>query len=195
MRFAVTLMSHYNWKSLKMISVELKRLTHLLNDMQDQNRHAPEIAIDFDVVLLICDLVTLVRYQIPKTISLEVDASQSYLVHLPEQTLRQAILNLLLNAAEAIDSSASGYICIKIYQSATGLTIQVVDNGAGFPENILDYGIPPLRTSRQRGTGLGLAMTQRLVNKMGGSIELSNQSPHGACVTMLLPDECIVETQ
>ena len=92
-----------------MISVELKRLTHLLNDMFDQNCHTPEIATDFDLVLLICDLVSLVRYQIADTISLEVQAAQSYNVHLPETIFRQALLNLLLNAAEALEGCRSGH--------------------------------------------------------------------------------------
>lgn len=177
-----------------MSSVELKHLAHLLNDIQNQKGHSPEPAIDFDVVLLVCDLVTLIRAQIPESTILEVKTLHSYIVHLPENLLRQALLNLLLNAADALNQHANGHICIKIYPSAAGLTIQFLDNGPGFSQYLLDYGIPPLRSSRQRGTGEGLAMTQRFVNRMGGCLKLSNQSPQGACVTMLLPNECLVET-
>ena len=58
---------------------------------------------------------------------------------------------------------------------------------------MLSYGIRPFRTSRPRGTGLGLAMVQRFVKDCGGSIKLSNQQPRGACVTVLLPKECLVK--
>lgn len=175
-----------------MISVELKHLAHLLNDVQDQSHESPEIAIDFDVVLLICDLVTLIRRHIAKTICLEVKASQPFMVHLPENTLRQVILNLLLNAAEAIDNKASGHIYIRIYQSALGLAIQVLDDGAGFSQEMLDYGLHPFRTNCQRNTGSGFTMAQKVLKNIGGSIKLSNQIPHGACVTLLLPRDCNV---
>ncbi|MEY4767445.1 MAG: hypothetical protein RL637_84, partial [Pseudomonadota bacterium] len=71
-----------------------------------------------------------------------------------------------------------------------GVSIQVIDNGNGFPQELLDYGIRPFRTSHQRGTGLGLAMVQRFVKNIGGQIQLSNQIPQGACVTILLPKAC-----
>lgn len=174
-----------------MISVELKRLAHLLNDIQDQS---PEMAVDFDVVLLICDLVTLTRYQTPDTINLEVQASQPFVVHLPEATLRQALLNVLLNATEAVANKAFGQVCIKVYKSRPGLTIQVIDNGTGFSQDQLDNGIRPLRTGHpcDDTDGLGLAMAQRFIQQyMGGRIKLSNQIPHGACVTIWLPAECM----
>jgi nitrogen fixation/metabolism regulation signal transduction histidine kinase len=111
-------------------------------------------------------------------------------VHLPESGIRQALLNLLLNAADALDNR-SGLIRIKARSEAQGLRIDVFDNGPGFSQNLLNYGIRPFRTSRQGGTGLGLAMVQRFVKDVGGTIKLSNQHPHGACVTVLLPKQCL----
>jgi nitrogen fixation/metabolism regulation signal transduction histidine kinase len=72
------------------------------------------------------------------------------------------------------------------------LGIDVLDNGPGFSQDMLDYGIRPFRTSRQRGTGLGLAMVQRFVKNVDGTVKLSNQQPHGACVTVLLPEVVLV---
>lgn len=175
-----------------MISTELKHLARLLNDLQDQSIGSSEIAADFDVVLLACDLVTLIRSQIAKTIRLEVQASQSFWVHLPENILRQAILNLLLNAAEALKGRSFGQICIRIYKAGSGLTIQVLDNGNGFPQNMLDHGIAPLPVDDLFEIGNGLAMTQQWLKNIGAGIKLSNQLPHGACVSITLPDECLL---
>jgi signal transduction histidine kinase len=168
-----------------MMNVELKRLAHLLNDMQQQSGHSPEIATDFDVVLLICDLLTLTRYQIDKSISLEVEAAQPFIAHLPESTLRQALLNLVLNAAQALEHSPAGHICIKVFQSGPNLTIQVLDDGTGFSQTMLSG----TRPSRPCTTGQGLAMTQQFINTMNGSVKLSNRVPHGGCVTILLPQQ------
>ena len=180
---------HY-CERMELISSELKRLARLLNDMLDQSRHSPEVATDFNVSTLIRDLLALTRYQIAESIQLEKDAPDSLPVHLPESGIRQALLNLILNAAEALDGGP-GLIRIRVRANKQGLQIDILDNGPGFSQDMLDYGIRPFRTSHQRGTGLGLAMVQRFIKDAGGTIRLGNQQPHGACVTLLLPKECI----
>ncbi len=176
---------------LDLINAELKRMARLLNDMLDQSRHSPEVATAFDVRTLIRDLVALTRYQIAESIQLEIEAPCALPVHLPESGIRQALLNLILNAADALEGNP-GTIRIKARTSKQGLRIDVQDDGIGFPKDMLEHGIRPFRTSRQRGTGLGLAMVQRFVKDVGGTISLTNQPTHGACVSLLLPYDCIV---
>jgi signal transduction histidine kinase len=177
---------------MDLISDELKRLARLLNEMLNQSRHTPEIVTHFDLVNLIGDLLTLTRYQVLETIALSCEAPEHLMVYLPQSGVRQALLNLILNAADALDNEP-GSICIKVRGSTEDLRIDVCDNGHGFSQDMLSYGIRPFRTSRPRGTGLGLAMVQRFVKDCGGSIKLSNQQPRGACVTVLLPKECLVK--
>ncbi|NOT86524.1 MAG: two-component sensor histidine kinase [Methylococcaceae bacterium] len=175
---------------MELISSELKRLATLLNDMLDHSRHSPESVTQFDVVVLIRDLVALTRYQIAEAIHLSIDAPAHLIVNLPEGGLRQALLNLLLNAADAMESGP-GNICVQTFKDELGIHIKVLDNGSGFSKEMLDNGIRPFRTSRSRGTGLGLAMVLRFVKDIGGAIKLTNQSSGGACVSILLPVACI----
>jgi len=176
---------------LDLINAELKRMARLLNDMLDQSRHSPEVATAFDVRTLIRDLVALTRYQIAESIHLEIEAPSALPVHLPESGVRQALLNLILNAADALEGNP-GTIRIRARTDKQGLRIDVQDDGIGFSQDMLEHGIRPFRTSRQRGTGLGLAMVQRFVKDVGGTISLTNQPTHGACVSILLPNDCIV---
>ncbi|EGW22209.1 sensor histidine kinase [Methylobacter tundripaludum] len=176
---------------LDLINAELKRMARLLNDMLDQSRHSPEVATAFDVRTLIRDLVALTRYQIAESIHLEIEAPCALPVHLPESGVRQALLNLILNAADALEGNP-GTIRIRARTDKQGLRIDVQDDGIGFSQDMLEHGIRPFRTSRQRGTGLGLAMVQRFVKDVGGTISLTNQPTHGACVSILLPYDCIV---
>jgi two-component system NtrC family sensor kinase len=171
---------------MELIGNELKRLGHLLNDLLNQSRHAPEAADDIDIAMLIRDLAALTRYQIAEDIRLEVEAAAPLNAYIPAGGLRQALLNLILNAAEALEGSA-GTIRVTAAQDAEGIRIEVADDGHGFPQQLLEQGIQPFRTTRQRGTGLGLAMAQRFVKEAGGSIRLRNQSPHGACVSLFFP--------
>lgn len=171
---------------IQMIDAELRRLTRLLNGMLDQSKHAPENAALFDLSALIRDLVVLTRYQIAENIAIKIDV-QPLSVYLPESEMRQILLNLLLNAANALPEYG-GTIAISAHKDTRGLQIQVRDDGIGFSQEMLDYGIRPFRTGHAQGTGLGLAMVQRFIRDMGGSIKLTNLAPHGACVLLLLPD-------
>ena len=176
---------------LDLINAELKRMTRLLNDMLDQSRHLPEVATVFDIGTLIQDLVALTRYQIAESIALKIDASCPFLVHLPESGIRQALLNLILNAADALEGNP-GTICIVARTDTQGLRIEVQDDGIGFSKDMLEHGIRPFRTGRQHGTGLGLAMVQRFIKDVGGTVKITNQPTHGACVSILLPHDCII---
>jgi signal transduction histidine kinase len=171
---------------LDLIGSELKRLAVLLSDMLNQSRHTPEIPTDFDAAVLITDLIKLTRYQVVESIQLDTDITENLLVHLPESGLRQVLLNLILNAADAMENNI-GSIRLSAHIEQQTLHISVTDNGPGFSQDMLDYGIRPFRTSHSRGTGLGLAMVQRFVKNSGGSIKLANQLPHGGQVTVLLP--------
>ena len=177
---------------IELISNELKRLGRLLNDMLDQSRHSPEVATHFNITKLIQDLITLTRYQIPERIELIIDSPNNLNVHLPESGIRQALLNLILNSADALTNN-TGIIHIKTKAETDNLSIEVFDNGPGFSQDMLNYGIRPFRTSHQDGTGLGLAMVQRFVKDIGGKIKLSNRHPKGACVSILIPKACLTK--
>lgn len=175
---------------MALISSELKRLAKLLNNMLDQSRHSPEPIKQFDVSVLIKELVTLTRYQIPENIQIHIDTPTAIVINLPESGLRQALLNLLLNAADAFEGQA-GEVYIQAMVDESGVILKVLDNGPGFSQDMLNNGIRPFRSSRARGTGLGLSMVLRFVKEIGGALTLSNQDPQGACVRIALPKNCI----
>ena len=167
------------------IASELKRLAKLLNDILRQSNHTPESANNFDAIEMIRDLVALVRYQIPEGICMTIEAPSHLPVRLPESGLRQVLLNLVLNAAQ-VSVNKAGTIILRVVELADEIRISVIDDGPGFSNELLEYGIRPFRTTRSDGTGLGLAMVQRYVKHVGGQVKLSNHSPHGACVTVSL---------
>ncbi len=94
--------------------------------------------------------------------------------------LRQAILNLARNAAEAAsDNPAGGRVVIRgeVDKSGPlpGQRISVADNGPGIPPEALHRIFMPFYTTKANGTGLGLAVVQKIVVQHGGSIEVRNQ--------------------
>lgn len=109
-------------------------------------------------------------------------------VRVDPQLVRQALVNLLVNAAQA--SAPGERVQLKVGASATMLEFQIVDRGHGVPSAISDQLMRPFVTTRahEGGTGLGLAITQELARHHGGSVTLlSNPSGTGATATLRLP--------
>ncbi|WP_295414037.1 ATP-binding protein [uncultured Thiodictyon sp.] len=164
---------------------ELKRVNHLLTSQVDAARHLPEPLEAVAVGQLIDALLILLRYQIPERITIEAQVPSGLRCLLPAAGLRQALLNLVLNAVQAMPGA--GRIQIAASLTDGELAISVTDSGPGFPEDLLRAGIRPFATSRPGGTGLGLAMVRRFVRDHDGELQLANQTPQGAAVTLRLP--------
>ncbi|HEV7968322.1 MAG TPA: ATP-binding protein [Candidatus Acidoferrales bacterium] len=106
--------------------------------------------------------------------------------------LRQALLNLARNAAEAAsDNPAGGRVIIRgeIDKSSPlqGLRISITDNGPGIPPEAMTRIFMPFYTTKTNGTGLGLAVVQKIIVQHGGSIEARNQAQGGAEFIVWLP--------
>jgi two-component system NtrC family sensor kinase len=167
---------------------EVSRLTRLLNQLLDSARHAPEPARAIQVHALVDEMLALTRCQVAANVRLESDIAPEITCVLPQDRLRQALLNLILNAAAAI-ADRGGTIEITATRAGDQLRIAVSDDGPGFPPEMLEAGIRPFWSTRVHGTGLGLAMVRRLARDIGGEVQLANRQPHGAMVTLILPAE------
>jgi signal transduction histidine kinase len=108
--------------------------------------------------------------------------------------LRQLLINLILNAADA--QPRSERIVIKISAVMPddsdkavpiGAAVKVVDDGKGIPTESLVKIWDPFFTTKQDGLGLGLAICRRVVEEHGGRIEVSSQVDHGTAVTVSFP--------
>ena len=105
---------------------------------------------------------------------------------MPEAGLRQAMINLILNAAEAMEGTA-GEILVTAQKEGGEIGLCVCDSGPGFPVELLQRGIQEFGTGRPGGSGLGLASVRRFVSNQGGRLELFNRDVGGACVLISLP--------
>ncbi|MGR9105809.1 MAG: sensor histidine kinase [Gammaproteobacteria bacterium] len=169
------------------VNQELKRMATLLNALLTRSRQAPPDSTRFSLAEIVADLLALTRYQVSPDIELALDIPDEIECVLPESHLRQALLNLILNAAQAIGDSP-GRILLNAREEEDVLSISVLDTGPGFSAELLREGIRSFHTTRSDGTGLGLAIVQRFVRDIGGKIKLRNLEPHGGCVTLEIPE-------
>jgi signal transduction histidine kinase len=108
-----------------------------------------------------------------------------------ESRLGQVVLNLIINAAQAIPEGRAEQNEIKISTAATsdgGVLLEVCDSGAGIPPAVIDRIFDPFFTTKPVGigTGLGLAVCHRIVSSMGGQISVRSEPGKGSVFSVLL---------
>lgn len=105
---------------------------------------------------------------------------------LPNQ-IRQVILNLLMNAVEAMTTGGKLAVSTKLLQDADEVLLSVSDTGAGIAPDLLHNIFDPFVTNKQRGTGIGLTISYDIVMKHHGRITAENNPETGALFRVWLP--------
>ena len=109
--------------------------------------------------------------------SVKVPADPNHLV--------RAFLNLLLNAAQAMDEP--GILSVRFTENSDTLSVTVADTGAGITEEDRDSLFNPFFTTKDGGTGLGLAIVHKIIKSHNGTITASNAEGGGAEFTVVFP--------
>jgi signal transduction histidine kinase len=105
-----------------------------------------------------------------------------------EAQIRQALLNLIRNAREALHPSGGAlWLRVLASQSRDGIELVVDDDGAGITEEIREQVFDPFFTTKERGTGLGLALTRQIIEAHGGTIVCEPRAPRGTRFHIHLP--------
>ena len=101
--------------------------------------------------------------------------------------IKQVLLNLYLNAIEAMGDGGSLTVSAKRSEADNGLIITVADTGPGIPKKDLPHLFDPYFTTKPSGTGLGLANVHKIVESHKGEIEITSAPGEGTVVTILIP--------
>jgi signal transduction histidine kinase len=100
--------------------------------------------------------------------------------------LRRVLQNLLTNARDAMPSG--GRVTIGVSCDEASVSIEVIDNGAGIPEEIRDRLFNPfVSQGKSEGTGLGLAIVKQIVDSHGGSVSFVTEECVGTTFTLTFP--------
>jgi two-component system sensor histidine kinase FlrB len=99
--------------------------------------------------------------------------------------LEQLFLNLLLNAAQALDEG--GRVEVTVARHRDGVSIAIRDTGRGIPLENIERIFEPFYSTRPEGTGLGLAIAQRIATAHGGELEIESTPGAGTTVRLRLP--------
>jgi len=182
---------------LRRIHRETERINRILRDLLDfarptSSNKGDESEEPGDVATSISETLSLVHPQKSfKSLTIETHLDDNLpLVGLSRPKLVQVLLNLLLNAADALSAQRSANtIVITATSNHGGVLIAVADNGPGVALTVRSQLFEPFVTTKEvgMGTGLGLAVCRGLVESVGGSIKLETQTQPGARFIVELP--------
>ena len=108
-----------------------------------------------------------------------------------EEELRRVLLNMVLNAKEALDGRASGHIMLRAasatHDSRLGVLVTIEDDGVGIEPADAERLFEPQFSTKTRGTGLGLAIVSRIVQDLGGTIDFESEPGAGTTFRLWWP--------
>ncbi|MBI1749986.1 MAG: HAMP domain-containing protein [Acidobacteria bacterium] len=172
---------------VKEVRQEVSQINRILTDLLETARpRTPEMRLS-DLNTTVEHAVMLARQQvISKPIKIEFTAGQNLpdVEHDSDQ-IHQVLLNLLLNAVQAIESS--GLVRVAVFEQGDAAVVTVSDTGRGIPAEHLPNIFRPFYTTKGNGTGLGLSLARRIVEEHHGQIEVASSSGKGATFSVVLP--------
>ena len=166
---------------------ELNYLKNVVNDFLDFARDKPLNLSVVDNGFLI-EIIFLLSGEFEKKgVELKTDLNRVKEVYCDSQVLRRAIINLLQNALQA---TKTGGIVEILAENQNGKTLlRIKDTGCGIPKEKIESVFTPFYTTKEKGSGLGLAFVKKIINQHNGSISVDSVKDAGTVFNIYLPDE------
>jgi signal transduction histidine kinase len=160
-------------------------LSELINDLMVFARPRPLRLAVVELRPLLQDAITMVRRD-PAADSIDFSVSGDEVAAVVDsEMIRATVLNLLLNAAQAM--GGRGRIQILVERQGDSASIQIRDSGPGIPPELNDQVFEPFFTTKARGGGLGLPIARRTAELHGGTLTLEPGEQGGTVATLVLP--------
>lgn len=173
---------------LTVIQLELERIQAIFRQMLDFYRPVTHEYVPLDLNA-ICEAVrVLMRKRLQEAnLTLRLELTRDLPLTCGDNNqIKQVLLNLIFNAAEAM-TPEGGHILLRTGHNGKEVCVNVVDDGPGIPLQHQARLFEPLFTTKTRGLGLGLAISQEIVQRHAGHIAVKSVPGEGTTLTVILP--------
>ena len=175
----------------KIIIEEADRLNRIICELLYYARPSDTSRTLVDINSIIDNALVLLNFKISKPM---IQVHKKYSDNLPailadEEQVKQLFLNLIINSLQAIDAEGEINITTDLCTDHKFVRVMIHDTGKGIEKRDLKRLFDPFYTTKEEGTGLGLAVAQRVVELHGGHIEIESQAGQGTTFTVYIPTE------
>lgn len=176
-------------ESLGVLRRQVARMSRTLREMVDFARRRRDEVADVSIAAAVADSARLVRHDPRwKQVELKVDVPNDLpSVHMVEDHLVLVLVNLMLNAADAMPEG--GPLDVSARAVPGGIELRVRDGGTGMSPDVLARAKEPMFTTKEapHGTGLGLSVCESTIQGVGGTLEITSAVGEGTEVSIHLP--------
>ena len=185
-------MDERNVKHLRRVDEQISLCNSIIADLLELARDRAPERRPADLADIVREAASSVPR--PPSVALELDIAEALLpVAVDPGQFRQLVVNLVLNAVQASEATG-GAVELRLVSDERELLLMVEDRGQGLSPDVLARLFEPLFTTRSTGTGLGLALCHRIVEKHSGTISATNRSGGGATFSVRVPQAGEVES-
>jgi signal transduction histidine kinase/ligand-binding sensor domain-containing protein len=168
------------------------RARDVIRNLRELVKKSDRDFADIDLNEIIHQVAVLLRAEcVARNVDLVLDLAQSLPgLHGDRVQLQQVLLNLLMNAFDAVSAQPVGARRVTVHtavESATTLRLDVSDRGTGIPPADLEWIFQPFHTTKESGLGMGLAISRSIVESHGGRLWAENRLDGGATFHVALP--------
>lgn len=181
-------------EDIEVIAGEISRLERIVKDFLHFARPTEPVLETLSASALVSDVHELMQSEYAKgAIRLKLERASSAYIRTDAHQLKQALINLVRNAAESIPRT--GTVTLRL-REGSGLIrnkrqscvfIEVEDTGAGIPPELQPRLFDPFFSTKESGTGLGLSIAARIIERHGGVIKFQTKPQQGTVFSILLP--------
>jgi two-component system NtrC family sensor kinase len=172
---------------LRLIERETGRCSAIVRNLLDFARQRPVDLRDVDVHAALEESLHLIDHQIElQGLTLDADLDGHPIVRADFGQLRQAFVNILLNAVEASKRGDTLHVR-SVTEPPGSVVVSVTDTGVGIDEEHLNHIVDPFFTTKEKGTGLGLSVVYGIVEGLGGKLEVASRKGQGTTARIRLP--------
>jgi signal transduction histidine kinase/putative methionine-R-sulfoxide reductase with GAF domain len=175
-------------EDFKVIEEEIHRINEIVDQFLRFAKPAPPLLEKTEVSSIFEETLQLLRPQIEKQlIVVEKEFQPLPIILIDREQMKQAILNLLLNAIQAMPGA--GHLTLKGQNSEDGqwIHLSIQDSGVGIPGEDMNKLFDPFFSTKEGGIGLGLSIAHRIVDQHHGKIEVESTPGEGTLFTVWLP--------
>lgn len=183
-------------ETIAIIQTQVEHIQYTASSLSEFAKMPTPIFIKIDFYDLIKSVIQLENFRSDQVV-FELSEHVPVYISGDERLLSQALINIFKNASEAIleNQTADGHVHIRFLQEDDNVVIIIQDNGGGLPSEIPQHELfNPYVSTKDTGTGIGLAVTGKIIQDHGGKIYLQNaidtetQEVTGTIVTIYLPE-------
>ncbi len=169
----------------------IDRICQIVADLKGFAREDSGVTEPVDLRDVVTGAVRLATVRLPRDMKVNIEVPGALPpVRANQRKLAQVMLNLLVNAGEALEEvrTLKPEVTIRAIPEGNSMRVTVTDNGPGIPPLVMQRLFEPFFTTKPpgKGTGLGLALSREYVEAFGGTLSVANVEPHGAQFSIVM---------